>query len=131
MRVLCYIVGVFLIALHPIGPDHGASLEVAARLDLDRTQEAEERPAVPSSIPVATRAFQRAVNGKASVRNRCRAQGKESEIEETTEIVETDRCKLVVKTTKTTRTSHTPKEGPADIQPAVEFLIYADMSELT
>jgi hypothetical protein len=71
------------------------------------------------------------VNGKASVRNRCRAQGKESEIEETTEVVETDRCKLVVKTTKTTRTSHTPKEGPADIQPAVEFLIYADMSELT
>lgn len=131
MRALCYIAGVFLTALHPVGPDHGASLDVAARLELDKTQEAEERPAVPRTIPVDVRAFQRAVNGKASVRNTCRAQAKESEIEETTEVVETDRCKLILKTIKTTRTSDARKEGPVDRQSAVEFTIYADMSELT
>lgn len=97
-----------------------------------RIQDEDEKPRRPASVRAISAAqseFQKAVNGKASVRNRCRVQGNSSEIEENSEIVETDNCKLIVKTIKTTQATDPPHSAPR--QQSIEFMIYADLSELT
>lgn len=99
-----------------------------------RAQEENEKPrrlATARVISAAVSEFHRAVNGKASVRNRCQVQGKKSEIEENSEIVETDHCKLVIKTVKTTRPDERPNDSSVNLQQSVEFTIYADFAELT
>jgi hypothetical protein len=119
------------------------------------TQEAaeqEKRPGNSNEILASTRKFQRAVNGNAIVRNRCRVQGKDIEIEETTDVIKTDGCKLVVKARKVTRPADVRaidspadegKKSSMDHRPAddqkqsangpreIEFIVYADLSELT
>jgi len=119
------------------------------------TQEAaeqENRPGSSKDILASTRKFERAVNGNAIVRNRCRVQGKDIEIEETAEVIQTDGCKLVVKARKVTRPADAraidspadegkkssrdhrfaddPKQSASGRQ-EVEFIVYADLSELT
>jgi hypothetical protein len=119
-----------------------------------KAQEAEERyrrrPASAKEILAITGVFERAVNGNATVRNRCRVQHTETEIEETTEVIKRDGCKLVLKTRKVTRATDDqalgqPPDGPkkssgeppplvgqkSDAQPEIEFTIYADLSQLT
>jgi hypothetical protein len=108
--------------------------EPAVRPVSSQIQDDDEKPRKPASaraISVATSEFQKAVNGKASVRNRCQVQGKQSEIDENSEIVETDRCKLVVKTVKTTRPDVSPDASSTNREQSVEFTIHADLSELT
>jgi len=114
--------------------------------------EQENRPGSSKDILASTRKFERAVNGNASVRNRCRVQGKDIEIEETAEVIQTDGCKLVVKARKVTRpadaraidsptdegkkssmdhrSADDPKQSASGRQ-EVEFIVYADLSELT
>jgi hypothetical protein len=103
-------------------------------------------------IGAATGEFEKAVNGNAMVRNRCRVQGKDIEIEETAEVIARDSCKLVVRMRKKTRaadiqpaghraegerkssTDPQPADGqesPAEWQQETEFTVYADSSELT
>jgi hypothetical protein len=119
------------------------------------TQEAaeqEKRPGNSKEILASTRKFQRAVNGNAIVRNRCWVQGKDIEIEETTDVIKTDGCKLVVKARKVTspadvgaidspadeekkssmdhRSADDPKQSASGRQ-EVEFIVNADLSELT
>jgi len=119
------------------------------------TQEAaeqENRPGSSKDILASTRKFERAVNGNAIARNRCRVQGKDIEIEETAEVIQTDGCKLVVKARKVTRpadaraidsptdqgkkssmdhrSADDPKQSASGRQ-EVEFIVYADLSELT
>ena len=140
MRKICWIAGLLLIGLHEV------SL-------LPRAQEPEgqeTRPGSTREILAATREFEQAVNGKAVVRNRCRVQGKDTEIEETAEVIKQDGCKLVLRARKVTRTVDAPaaprpaeKESSKDNQSAddhkqftagqqeIEFTAYADLSELT
>jgi len=116
---------------------------------LQEAEKPERRPASSKEILAATGDFERAVNGSAIVRNRCRVQGKESEIEETAEIFKRDGCKLVVRARKITRdlgdqaVGHpaeaekgAPTDSPSDrrkpvAQQEIEFTVYADLSELT
>lgn len=112
----------------------GISPEAAVQAVPSRMQEENEKPSRLASarvIAVAVNEFQRAVSGNASVRNQCRIQSKESEIEENSEVVETDHCKLVIKTVKTTRAGGIPDVSSAKAQQSVEFMIYADLSDLT
>jgi hypothetical protein len=119
------------------------------------TQEAAEqqkRPGNSEDILASTRQFQRVVNGNAIVRNRCRVQGKDIEIEETAEVIQTDGCKLVVRARKMTRPAdaraigspaeegkepsmdHRSADGQkqsANARQEIEFIVYADLSELT
>src|SRR5215472_11105124 len=96
----CALVGmacVIFIVFPSAGQEWRMAPEPAVRPVSSRIQDDDEKPRMPASaraISVATSEFQKAVNGKASVRNRCQVQGKESEIDENSEIVETDRCKL-------------------------------------
>jgi hypothetical protein len=131
LRTLCSVGGILLLAPHMVGQGREAPLTLVARTDFSKTQEDEEgarQPANSQTISSATRDFQRAVNGKTLVRNQCRAQGKSVEVEETAEVVEVDKCKVVIKTVKTT---HAGEDGEHSSQPAVEFLIHADLSDLT
>ena len=115
-----------------IGAEQGSSTEFTRKPWIDSVQDRDEeprRPATPRAILAATGELQKAVNGKALVHNHCRTQGKEIDIEETAEVVERERCKIVVRTTKTTRLNASPKK-PSDSQ-AIEFMIYADLSDLT
>lgn len=92
-------------------------------------QEAEERSGQTGTsreIMASTLALEQAVNGKAVVRNRCRAQGKDSEIEEAAEVIQRDRCKLVFRARKATRAA-----GAQDTKQEIEFMLYTDLSELT
>ena len=132
MRALMGMTGIVLISLVCLGSPRGPRIELAAMAGPDSAQEADEQPRRPASshaIAAATADFQEAVNGRASVRNRC-TQGKEIEIEETTEVVERDRCKIVLKTTKTTHDKDSPKDS-ADSRQTIEFTINADLSALT
>ena len=125
---------VIFIVLPSAGQDQRMGLEPTVRLVSIRVQDEDEKPRMPASaraISVATSEFQKAVNGKASVRNRCQVQGKQSEIDENSEIVETDRCKLVVKTVKTTHPDVSPNASSSTRQQSVEFTIHADLSQLT
>jgi len=125
---------VIFIVFPSAGQEWRMAPEPAVRPVSSRIQDDDEKPRMPASaraISVATSEFQKAVNGKASVRNRCQVQGKESEIDENSEIVETDRCKLVVKTVKTTRPKISPDASSANREQSVEFTIHADLSELT
>ena len=125
---------VVFIVLPATGHDQRISPELVARAASSRTQDEDEKPRSPASaraISAATSEVQKAVNGKASVRNRCHVQRGESEIEENSEIIEADHCKLVVKTTKTTHAGDTANESSSNPQQSVEFMIYADLSELT
>lgn len=105
---------------------HSFSPSTMAQEAAERTR----RPASSREILAATEALQRAVNGKAIVRNRCRQQGKESEIEETAEIIQKDSCKLVLRTRKITHAADSERPS-ADGQQELEFMLYADFSELT
>jgi len=142
MRHVCWITGLLLIGFHDIS-------------SLLMTQEVEERSSHPRNskdILRVTEEFERAVNGNAIVRNRCRVQGKEIEIEETAEVIETDACKLVVRARKVTRAAEAQPTGRplqaekksstdrqatdgqeqyADGQKEIEFMVYAELSELT
>jgi hypothetical protein len=133
MRALCFIAAFLFIAPNFIAPEQAMSAELVLRVRSGERQEREERerrPANSETISGATREFQQAVNGKASVRNLCHSQGKDSEIEETAEVVETDRCKVVVKARKTTHAGNA-QGNSTDRQQRVEFTVYADLSELT
>jgi hypothetical protein len=124
--------GIFLLALPVVGQGRQASPTHVERIDSAHTQEDEQRPTKPASsqtILSATQDLQKAVNGKASVRNRCRAQSKDLEIEETAEIVQSEKCKLVVKAVKTTKNAGDQKSPQAPS--VVEFMIYSDLSDLT
>ncbi len=117
MRKICWIAALLLMGL----PEF--SLFPTAQ----ETEERSRRPGTAKEILVSTLAFEQAVNGKAIVRNRCRAQGKESEIEETAEVIHRDGCKVVLSARKTTLAEG---ETPASKQ-EIEFTLYADLSELT
>lgn len=132
IRALGGIAGMFLIAQLFVAQGREAPLTVVAPANSGKTQEEEGQPRKPASsqsILSATRDFQKAVNGKASVRNRCRTRGKDIEIDETTEVVSMDKCKLVIKTVKAPRGSD--HANPSSDQPVVEFMIHADLAELT
>ena len=145
-RQACWIAGLLWVAFHGISAS--------------QTQEELERGGRPGNskdILASTREFARAVNGNALVRNRCRLQGKETEVEETSEVIESevterDRCKLVVRVRKVTRAadgqaadrpgvpekqSSTGRQAgedqkrSAEGQREIEFFVYADLSELT
>jgi hypothetical protein len=125
---------VIFIVFPSAGQEWRMAPEPTVRPVSSRIQDDDEKPRMPASaraISVATSEFQKAVNGKASVRNRCQVQGKESEIDENSEIVDTDRCKLVVKTVKTTRPDVSPDASSTNREQSVEFTIHADLSELT
>jgi hypothetical protein len=134
---ICAFVGiacVIFIVVPSVGQEWRMAPEPAVRPVSSRIQDDDEKPRMPASaraISVATSEFQKAVNGKASVRNRCQVQGKENEIDENSEIFETDRCKLVVKTVKTTHPDVSPNASSTTRQQSVEFTVYADLSELT
>jgi hypothetical protein len=137
-----WIAGLLLLGSHDI-----SSLPMS-----QEAAERETRPGNSKDILASTREFQRAVNGNAIVRNRCPVQGKEIEIVETAEVIKTDGCKLVVKARKVTRAADAraidspAEEGKkssmdhrsADDQKQsangwqeIEFIVYADLSELT
>lgn len=137
MKTICWMASIIFIGLH------GMSL-------MARAQEADERgrrPASSREILAVSSDFERAVNGKAIVRNRCRMQGENAEIEETAEVIRKDGCKLVLRTRKVTRAANNQavgrpaeaeKESAPDRQPTqgqpqqeIEFTVYADLSELT
>jgi len=142
MRQVFWIAGLLLLGSHDIS-------------SFPMTQEPAElqnRPGNSKDILASTRKFQRAVNGNAIVRNRCRVQGKDIEIEETAEVIKTDGCKLVVKARKLTRPAgaraidspadeeekssmnHRSADDPkasASGRQEIEFIVYADLSELT
>ena len=139
---ICWMVGLLFLGVHDV-------------LLLQRTQEVEEQARRPPNfrdIVAATGEFEKAVNGNAIVRNRCRVQGKDIEIEETTEVIGKDGCKLVMRVRKVTRAADTQaagrpaeaeKKSSTDRQPTdgqkqsaewrqeTEFTVYADLSELT
>lgn len=127
------ILGSFLLVLQLSAQAPDLALHAVARVDTGKAQEERvekeetRKPLSTQRILSATRDFQAAVNGKALVRNRCRLQGKDVEIEETSEVVEANKCELVVKTVKTTRAPGNPK----DTQPVVQFLIHANLADLT
>ena len=75
------------------------------------------------SISKAIERLKRAVNGNSVVRNQCDAQGHTVEIEEKTEIAEVDRCKLIVKTVKTT--------NPGADGPELHFTLHANLTDLS
>jgi hypothetical protein len=137
-----WIAGLLLLGFHDI-----SSLPMA-----QEATERETRPGNSKDILASTREFQQAVNGNAIVRNRCPVQGKDIEIEETAEVIKTDGCKLVVRARKVTRPADAraidspAEEGKApsmdhrsaddQMQSAngrqeIEFIVYADLSELT
>ena len=141
MRSVCWI-GVFLLpGLH----------DISSSQMTPETVERARRPGYSQNVSASTEGLRRAVNGSAIVRNRCRAQGKDIEIEETAEVIERDGCKLVVRVRKVTRAAHSQAAGdPAagkksssnrqptdgqeqsgDRQQEIEFMVYADLSELT
>ena len=117
MRKICWIAALLFMGF----------LELSSLSAAQETEERSGRPGTANQVRASTLAFEQAVNGKAIVRNRCRAQGKDSEIEETVEVIQTDGCKIVLRARKTTR--------PGDVTPAtkqeIEFTLYADLSELT
>lgn len=140
MRRLCRIVGLIFIGL----------LEISSTSKAQEAEAQGRRPASSREILASTGDFERAVNGRAIVRNRCRVQRIDSEIEETTEVIKTDGCKLILRTRKVTRAAddqalNRPSEAqkkssadhPAsvgqesDTQQEVEFVMYVDLSELT
>lgn len=133
MLALSGILGSCLLVLHLSAQAPDLALHAVARIDTGKAQEEQvekeetRKPLSPQRILSAARDFQGAVNGKALVRNQCRLQGKDVEIEETSEVVETNKCELVVKTVKTIRAPGNPK----DIQPVVQFMIHADLADLT
>lgn len=134
LRALCSIGGILLLAPHVGGQRTEAPLTVVARVDFSETQQEEEgarQPANSQTISSATRDFRRAVNGKALVRNQCLARDMSVEIEETAQVLEVDKCNVVIKTVKTTHTGKDDKHSSVDSQPAVEFMIHADLSDLT
>lgn len=120
MRQVSWIAALLCISLHLF------SALPMAQEDEERTR----RPASSGQILVSTRAFERAVNGKAIVRNRCRVHGNDSEIEETAEVIQRDGCKLVLRARKITRAADGGKQF-AEGQQEIEFMLYADLSELT
>ena len=124
--------GIALVSLMLLGMERGALTRLDARTSkpVQESEEETRRPASAHVISAATVEFQKAVNGKAVVHNRCRANSKEIEIEETSEVVERDDCKIVLKTQKTTH-PHESQKDSADSQQPIEFMIYADLSELT
>ena len=133
MRVLLIPCALVLLTLVCLAAEQTSLTKLAPKPWLDPTQENDNeprQPAGPRAIIAATAEFQKAVNGKASVRNHCRAQDKEIEIEETSEIIEKDRCKIILKTKKTTRPSESHKDS-AGSPGSTEFMIYADLSDLT
>lgn len=115
------------------GTEYGFPLKLEARTRPKSVQEAEEETRhaeSPRAIQAATSDLQKAVNGKASVRNECQSQGKGIEIEENAEIVETDHCKIVVKTRKTTHSENSPGSSEPTSK-TIEFMLYADLANLT
>jgi hypothetical protein len=90
------------------------------------SQETEQRPNIagnPRVISQATEQFQNSVNGKSSVKERCQLQGKDIQVEETSEVLERRGCGLVLRTRKVSRSSEGQKQ--------LEFTVYADLKELT
>jgi hypothetical protein len=133
MRSLCCPCLIFLITLQT-GQGLAVSSERMPRGLSGTTQEREEpsrRPANRQTISTATEELQRAVNGNAFVRNRCSISGKEIKVEESSEIVQTDRCKLIVRTKKTTLGMNHQTSLSPDPQQSIEFMIYVDLSDLT
>jgi hypothetical protein len=132
MRVIWSITGIGLITLMCVWTNPGAFSEPARKRTPNPTQDKDEEPRQPASprvITIATAELQKAVNGKASVRNRCHTQDKEIEIEETAEVVERDGCKIVLRMKKMTRPNAQIDSG--DSQQTLEFVVYADLSNLT
>jgi len=132
LSALWIIARILLLTQLFIGPGQGEPPKLVARADSGKSQEEEppRKPASSQTISSATRAFQSAVNGKAFVRNRCRAQGKDVDIEETAEVVQSEKCKLVVKAVKTTHPEEV-HDNSSDTPSVIEFMIHADLSDLT
>lgn len=123
-----------IIAFVSIGQAQQIKLKQSVRTASSLIQEEDEKPRHPESaraISAATMEFQKAVSRKASVLNRCLVQGNEKEIEEKSDVLEIDRCQLVVRTTKTTSAGAPPNQSAAKPEQSVEFRIYADLSKLT
>ena len=134
MRALNSVAGILLIVLQFVGLAGETSLQVAASAGSSSSQSTEEQPRRPArsqTILAATRDFQKTVKGKAFVRNRCQAQGKEIEIEEAAEIAQANQCNLVLRVRKTTRFVDDLAATSRNSQPEVEFTVYADLSALT
>jgi hypothetical protein len=120
MRKLCWIAALFLIGLHDFSPPPSPAQEVEERAP---------RPGTAREILASTGAFEQAVNGKALVRNRCRIQGNDNEIEEAAEVIKRDGCHVVLRARKVTRAANSGKQ--LSKQQEIEFTVYADFSELT
>ncbi|HEX4782764.1 MAG TPA: hypothetical protein VH350_00390 [Candidatus Sulfotelmatobacter sp.] len=122
MRKIGWIAALLFVGLH----------EVVLSTRAQEAEERDRRPASSREILKATGDFARTVNGNAVVRNRCRVQGKESEIEETAEVIKRDGCKLILKARKVTAEADDQAVGhAAAAQQEIEFTMYADLSELT
>ncbi len=93
----------------------------------EQRDEDHDRARVPSkklNAGEAVEQLRRSVNGRSIVRNLCRAQGHDAQIEETSEIRETNGCNVTVKTRKTTSSSQ-------DGSKVVQFTLFVNLAELT
>lgn len=100
--------------------------QTAVAAHQERADEDRDRPGKPAdkkTIGEATEQLRRSVNDKANVRNHCLSQGKDAQIDESTEISEISRCRVTFKTRKTTLSQDGHRE--------LEFILYADLAELT
>jgi hypothetical protein len=86
-------------------------------------QQQAQAPASKQSLADVMARLKRSVNGKAMVRNQCRSQGKDFEVDESTEIADISGCKVIFKTRKSTISPEGRRE--------VEFTLDADLADLT
>jgi len=105
----------FLHAQAPVAPGH--------QEDGDAERQQTHAPANKQSLAEVMARLKRSVNGKATVRNQCHSQGKDFEVDESTEIAEISGCKVIFKTRKTTISPEGRRE--------VEFSLDADLADLT
>ena len=91
------------------------------RADEDRDRHG--KPADQKTIGEVTEQLKRSVNGRAVVRNLCLSRDNEVQVEESTEISETNGCNVTFKTRKATISQ--------DGRHEVEFTLYPDLTELT
>jgi hypothetical protein len=91
--------------------------------DRDAEHQQTHPPANKQTLAEVMARLKRSLNGKAMVRNQCLFQGKDFEVDESTEIAEISGCKVIFKTRKTTISPEGRRE--------VEFTLDADLADLT
>ena len=93
----------------------------ARREDADHVQTV--APLNRKNLRAVAERLRQSVNGKAIVRNRCRTQRDDAQVEENTQIAAINGCSLIFKTRKTT----TSRKGLREL----EFTLFADLGDLT